>query len=110
MTRAKFLRKLGQWSPSKLHSGVVSTSARCGHVTGGGGEHAEQYGGYLVAESITPENIKRIVAIPKLLDALFELRELAASGSLEMSIIDAACNEAGVEPWRWPIKPTGEAA
>ena len=39
-------------------------------------------------------------AAPKLLEALLELRELAASGSAEMAIIDEACATAGRAPWR----------
>jgi hypothetical protein len=108
MTPAMYLAMLGKWSvqPTKGGGAVVSSSEECGYVYGGGGEarDLEYYGGYLIAESITAGNAQRIAAFPKLMAALFDLRDLATSGSEEMGIIDEACKAAGAEPWTWPSR------
>lgn len=58
----------GPWRRGKAHQAVVSDVSN--GLIGCTAEEVEAYGGYLVAESIAPDNIDIITAAPDMLAAL----------------------------------------
>lgn len=75
----------GPWRVGRNTSEVVADVPNPGHHSGHN-DHVEHYGGYLIAESILPNNVKLVAAAPDLLDALRFCRSvLVGQGLYDLS-------------------------
>lgn len=63
----------GPWRRGKVYQSVACDTSN--GVIGNSASEVENYGGYLIAESIAPQNIPVITAGPEMLEALRVLRD-----------------------------------